>query len=40
MASINIIDKDGNKAEASTLTTPLNRYFRDAWVLNGLVICI
>jgi len=38
MASINIIDKDGNEAEASTLTTPLNRYFRDAWVLNGLVI--
>jgi len=33
-----IVDKDGNKIDASTATVSANRDFRDAWVLNGSVI--
>ena len=33
-----IVDKDGNKADASTLTLPSDRHFREAWSLSGSVI--
>jgi len=33
-----IIDKDGNQADASTVTVPANRDFRGAWSLSGSVI--
>ena len=33
-----IVDKDGNKADASAVTKPADRHFRDAWVLDGTVI--
>jgi len=33
-----IVDKDGNKVDASTATVPANRAFRGAWVLSGNVI--
>jgi hypothetical protein len=33
-----IMDRDGNKIDASTATVPTNRNFRDAWVLSGSVI--
>jgi hypothetical protein len=33
-----IVDKDGNQADAVNVTTPSNRYFRDAWSLSGDVI--
>ena len=31
-------DKDGNQADASTVTVPANRDFRGAWSLSGNVI--
>ena len=33
-----IVDKDGNQADASTVTVPANRHFRGAWSLSGNVI--
>ena len=33
-----IVDKDGNQADASTVTVPANRDFRGAWSLSGDVI--
>jgi hypothetical protein len=33
-----IVDKDGNQADASTVTVPANRDFREAWSLSGSVI--
>ena len=33
-----IQDKDGNQADASTVTVPANRDFRGAWSLSGNVI--
>jgi hypothetical protein len=33
-----IIDKDGNQANASEVTVPANRDFREAWSLSGTVI--
>jgi hypothetical protein len=33
-----IVDKDGNQADASTVTVPANRDFRGAWSLSGSVI--
>lgn len=33
-----IIDKDGNRANASEVTVPANRDFRNAWTLSGSVI--
>ena len=33
-----IVDKDGNQADASTVTVPANRGFRGAWSLSGNVI--
>ena len=33
-----IVDKDGNQVDASTVTVPSNRHFRDAWSLSGSVI--
>ena len=33
-----IVDKDGKKANASGLTVPSTRHFREAWSLNGNVI--
>lgn len=33
-----IVDKDGNQADASTVTVPANRDFRGAWSLSGNVI--
>ena len=33
-----IVDKDGNQADASTVTVPANRDFRGAWSLSGTVI--
>ena len=33
-----IVDKDGNQADASTVTVPNTRDFRGAWTLNGSVI--
>ena len=38
MATTYIVDKDGNQVDASTVTVPSNRHFRDAWTLNGKVI--
>ena len=38
MVNTYIVDKDGNQADASTVTVPANRDFRGAWVLNGAVI--
>ena len=39
MVEKQIVDKDGNIAtESESLTVPSNRFFRDAWVLNGDVI--
>ena len=34
----NIIDKDGKSIDASTATVPSDRYFRNAWSLDGKVI--
>ena len=33
-----IVDKDGNRIDASTATVPANRDFRSAWSLSGNVI--
>jgi len=33
-----IVDKDGNRIDASTATVPANRDFRGAWSLSGKVI--
>ena len=33
-----IVDKDGNRIDASTATVPANRDFRNAWSLSGTVI--
>ena len=33
-----IVDKDGNQANAASVTVPANRDFRGAWVLSGTVI--
>ena len=33
-----IVDKDGNQADASSVTVPASRDFRGAWTLNGSVI--
>jgi hypothetical protein len=33
-----IVDKDGNQANAASVTVPSDRHFRGAWVLNGAVI--
>jgi len=38
MATTYIVDKDGNQVDASTVTVPSDRHFRDAWTLNGKVI--
>ena len=38
MADTYIVDKDGNSANAATVTVPSNRSFREAWVLSGDVI--
>ena len=38
MVNTYIVDKDGNQADASTVTVPANRDFRGAWVLSGNVI--
>ena len=33
-----IVDKDGNQVDASTVTKPSDRHFREAWSLSGTVI--
>ena len=33
-----IVDKDGNQVDASTVTVPSDRHFREAWSLSGNVI--
>ena len=38
MAKTYIRDKDGAVAEASTITMPSDRHFRDAWKLSGSVM--
>jgi len=38
MATTYIVDKDGNQADASAVTKPSDRHFRDAWSLSGTVI--
>jgi hypothetical protein len=38
MATINIVDKDGNSIAASDATVPSNRHFRGAWTLSGTTI--
>jgi len=38
MPEVYIQDINGAVADASNVTTPLDRYFREAWVLNGAVI--
>jgi len=38
MVNTYIVDKDGNQADAASVTVPSGRYFRGAWVLNGNVI--
>jgi hypothetical protein len=38
MALTYIVDKDGNQADASAVTKPADRHFRDAWSLDGTVI--
>jgi hypothetical protein len=38
MATVNIIDKDGNSIAASDATVPSNRHFRGAWTLSGTTI--
>ncbi len=38
MVDTYIIDKDGNQANASEVTVPANRDFREAWSLSGTVI--
>jgi hypothetical protein len=38
MTDVFIIDKDGNQANATDVTVPSDRFFRDAWSLSGNVI--
>ena len=38
MPTTYIVDKDGNQVDASTVTVPSNRHFREAWSLSGNVI--
>ena len=38
MATTYIADKDGNQVDASTVTVPSDRHFREAWSLSGSVI--
>ena len=38
MATINIVDKDGNTIAASDATVPSDRHFRNAWTLSGKTI--
>lgn len=38
MATVNIIDKDGNSIAASDATVPSDRHFRGAWTLSGSTI--
>ena len=38
MVDTYIVDKDGNQANAASVTVPSDRHFRGAWVLNGAVI--
>jgi len=38
MAKSYITDMNGNTADASSVTKPSDRHFRNAWVLNGDVI--
>lgn len=38
MTTTYIVDKDGNQVDASTVTVPSDRHFREAWTLNGKVI--
>ena len=38
MATINIVDKDGNTIAASDATVPSDRHFRNAWSLSGKTI--
>ena len=38
MPTTYIVDKDGNKVDASTVTKPSDRHFRGAWSLSGNVI--
>ena len=33
-----VTDKDGAVADASTITMPSDRHFRNAWVVSGTVI--
>ena len=33
-----IVDKDGNKADAASVSVPSDRNFRNAWTLSGKVI--
>ncbi len=38
MSQLYIMDKDGNVADADTLTIPSDEHFRDAWLLSGSII--
>jgi len=38
MPTTYIVDKDGNQVDASTVTVPSDRHFREAWSLSGTVI--
>ena len=38
MPTTYIVDKDGNQVDASTVTKPSDRHFREAWSLSGNVI--
>ena len=38
MATTIIVDKDGNSIDASAVTVPSDRHFRNAWSLSGTVI--
>ena len=38
MATVNIVDKDGNSISASDATAPSDRHFRGAWTLSGSTI--
>ena len=38
MPTTYIMDKDGKTVDASTVTKPSDRHFREAWTLNGNVI--
>ena len=38
MPEVYIVDKDGNQADAASVTKPSDRHFRGAWSLSGSVI--